>query len=279
MRPQFRLRTLFTFVLAVALLSRPVANWRAATFRADCAKRCGLNDSVGWVDLVSPRDLSRFHKDGLALGPLASDADVAVLSSISGVSSVAVQSSRISNEAYETIARIENLKRIWIRQPAYVTVTDDSFKSLAEAGELEQLVVGGSVTDAALDQIGNLTSLRELVLIGTSITGEGLYHLSDLNQLERLFIYSDCLNVDYLSETVTTLPSSIRSAAILEARKDAWPKSNLSFEIKRIQPDELNYYLQHPNRISCYYAEETQLLKFMRTSTTHPPGSTYPFQN
>ena len=85
--------------------------------------------------------------------------------------------------------------------------SDEDFMRCCELADLESCTVNGSaVTDAGLENIGNLTRLKYLDLRDTPITDAGLKHLEKLHQLEKLDLTNTNTTEAALQELQTKLP-------------------------------------------------------------------------
>jgi hypothetical protein len=85
----------------------------------------------------------------------------------------------------EHLKGMTHLERLVLRG---TQVTDAGLAHLRGLTRLEQLDLGGTqVTDAGLDHLRALPQLRELNLTGTKVTDVGLEHLNDLPELQILY--------------------------------------------------------------------------------------------
>lgn len=97
--------------------------------------------------------------------------------------------SHLTDEGVSALARMTSLKRLQFDETHYLT--DSSLEILGRLHRLEKLVVvGGQFTDRGLEQVAQLSELRELSLAfgSTPFTDEGLTKLNKLRQLEVLQI-------------------------------------------------------------------------------------------
>lgn len=91
---------------------------------------------------------------------------------------------QVSQEYFEAICRIPNLKGLWIK-----TSRIKDFSCIANLKNLEQLNFGGSLSITNLNGIQNLTNLKFCVL--DKFFGlENLNELSDLKTLEKLHLFA-----------------------------------------------------------------------------------------
>jgi hypothetical protein len=109
------------------------------------------------------------------LGNHLSDQELTVLQGMPAVEALAMDCPSLTDAAFETIASFLDLKTLITRS---FDAGDRGLAHLPRCQKLEQLwVAGAGVTDASIPVLKQHASLRELVLIGTSVTDDGIREL------------------------------------------------------------------------------------------------------
>lgn len=108
------------------------------------------------------------------------------LDKLSSLEVLTVLSTKISNSALSRIVKhMPNLRQLSL---AGANIDNEQLSHLAKL-PLEILHLGGTkISDAGLESLGTIRSLKNLTLYQTNINGTGLKHLHDLKNLQVLII-------------------------------------------------------------------------------------------
>ncbi len=128
-------------------------------------------------------------------GNRVQDFDLAALESLLNVEEVAIiGSSRLTEGCLKHVVDLPNLRFLEINSTELVPIGpprfrpgDSSLLIISKAKKLRQLtILGSSITDAGLKHLGTMTTLESLDLSGSKITDAGLEHFKSLRNLELL---------------------------------------------------------------------------------------------
>lgn len=142
------------------------------------ARQCELSVE----ELASFRTFRRLDDVRLYRVRGISNAHTEQLGRLSGLQRLWFLETGISNEALAHLRGLKNLTDLEIDTPM---VTDDGLRHVGELTSLRRLVLRCNATDEGLKHIGSLTNLRELV-IKCRVTDAGMAHLGRLKNLETL---------------------------------------------------------------------------------------------
>jgi hypothetical protein len=118
-------------------------------------------------------------------GPQVTNETLALLSSLTHLQALGVESDRITDSGVAMVARSKELISLTLGSKSITVASIDHLQGLAN---LEFLRCSGSqVDDSWIEHIVRLKSLHTLILNDTSVTDEGLAGLARLTNLDGLF--------------------------------------------------------------------------------------------
>jgi len=190
---------LLTLLACIGMIQGQIC--RAAEPVDDVLKRLNARvgvDKQGQVVLV--------HLEGKP----ATDADLAVIAQLEGLTNLYLARTKITDDGLRHIGKLKNLRRLSLWQTAitdaglahltglkrlealdlnHTAVTDAGLTHIAKLESLNLLNLNTLITDDGLRHVGKLKSLRRLSLRHAAITDKGLAHLAGLKQLEVLELH------------------------------------------------------------------------------------------
>jgi len=217
---RFSLRTLLVLIALCAALSGIVAAYLAPYYReqrliADLQERYGqgiyfLHDTHGpwWLkrfakgkyaervcmseircdirieDVASFRTFRYLNHVTVYSVPRISDAGAEQLGMLSGLQTLSLISTGVSNEGLAHLRGLNSLTDLNIHSPM---VTDDGLRHVGTLTSLQSLLLIGNITDDGLKHIRSLTNLHCLEL-HCDATDDGLKHISSLTNLRELVL-------------------------------------------------------------------------------------------
>jgi serine/threonine protein kinase/WD40 repeat protein len=146
--------------------------------------------------LVTDDGLARFKElpmlSSLYLGKTkVTDSGMRYVALLNGLTQLDLTDTAVGDNGLEHLANgLPNLRKLYLRG---TRATAAGIQYLAKA-RIEELDLGGSVDDTALQQLAALPTLNRLGLSGDGITNAGLRHLKSFKSLRQLAI--DCRRVD-----------------------------------------------------------------------------------
>lgn len=125
------------------------------------------------------------------------------LNQLSRLEVLTILSTQISNSSITRISKhFPNLRQLSL---AEANINDEQLSHLSTL-PLEILHLGGTkVSDAGLESLGKIRSLKRLILYQTNVTGIGLDSLKDLTNLHVLILSETAVNADGIAN-LTMLP-------------------------------------------------------------------------
>ena len=113
------------------------------------------------------------------------DSQISHLADLRRVSTLDVSGTQTGNRGLESLARMESLRRLDLRQCGQIT--NEGLLPLGRISTLQALSLNATViSDEGLKPLGGFSQLTELDLSGTKITDAGLVHVLPLNELKNL---------------------------------------------------------------------------------------------
>ncbi len=116
-----------------------------------------------------------------------------------------------TDQAIAHVGRLRRVQRLYVCSiDASVRssfVTDVGLECLRGLTNVSSLTVHGSVADAELVHLAELTSLSKLILGGTQVTDAGLAHLKRLTRLSVLILRSTQVTDAGVAELQQALPN------------------------------------------------------------------------
>jgi Leucine-rich repeat (LRR) protein len=147
------------------------------------------------------------------------DAGMTHIAQIDSLEYLDLPSFGITDKGLAEVARLRNLKHLWVSGRSNSPLTDDSLKHISELQSLEFLLVSGTgFTNAGLDYLAMLTNLIKLHLTADSITDEGLAKLRALKSLEDLHLRCENVSISGLSHLNAL--TNISRLALRDIRQD-----------------------------------------------------------
>lgn len=135
---------------------------------------CGDNQLPNLETLKSLRSLSL---EGTPIG----DASVPRLAQLSQLSFLGLSETRVTDKGIDALCRATRLTTLWLcpaEPPTEYAVSDVGLKKLTALVGLERLGLGGpGITDASVEVLPAFQHLRELYLVDTALTRDGLARL------------------------------------------------------------------------------------------------------
>jgi hypothetical protein len=116
------------------------------------------------------------------------------------------------NITAETMKYVKKLRRLHTFYSMGTHNTEEGIAQLKELPQLRELLIGdfreeSTITNAALKHIGEIKSLRLLLIHSASVTDEGLIHLENLRQLKELTLDKTKVTPEGVKRLQRTLPN------------------------------------------------------------------------
>ncbi|MEW4486838.1 hypothetical protein AB1L42_02085 [Thalassoglobus sp. JC818] len=123
-------------------------------------------------------------------GKKINDEYLLILPRLSGLQSVLLNETEITDAGLETLGKIETLRNLDLRDCA---ISNDGLAHLVGLKELRALRLSGksgatTVDDEGMESVGQLTNLKALLLDFLWVSGDGLAKLNGLENLEELYL-------------------------------------------------------------------------------------------
>jgi hypothetical protein len=140
-------------------------------------------------------------------GSRAKDEDLEHLSALSGLRSLALQSTSITHEGLAHVAAIDSLEALYVGD---TQITDAGLAHLRGLSHLREISFWkADVTDDGLVHLREMTSLRWLSLDSTDVTDAGLAHLRTMTWLEQLDLSNTLVTKAGVEELQKSLPHTV----------------------------------------------------------------------
>lgn len=137
----------------------------------------------GWKYETDRRDPGAIVKIIVPFPKEVTEADLEAIVEVAGVRDLVLSQTNFSGQGLGLLNRLQHLESLTLG----LGTTDSALATMKELTTLRQLtIVGSRVSDAGLEHLKGLKRLEKLVLKDTSITDEGLQHLIDLPELREL---------------------------------------------------------------------------------------------
>lgn len=158
-----------------------------AVVRLDVAQ--AASNDLAWLGDLPPDDIQELNLHGTDV----SDEALHHVTRLTGLRSIDLRSTRISDAGLEGFDALVNLEEVWLDAIGVnregFGVGDGAMRWLGRLPKLRTINLRyAKVTDAGLAELVHCGSLTELVLAGTQVSDAGLPHLMKLPRLDTLFL-------------------------------------------------------------------------------------------